>query len=101
MAAFEAATHREVLNARYGCRSSPEDGQVGRHLAVGEKAGLAHTPHELYTPHLTLLYDPQQVPVRAVEPPLGWTAHDVVLVRSRIGRSSHEVLSRWPLRTAA
>jgi hypothetical protein len=43
MAAFEAATHREVLNARYGCRSSPEDGQVGRHLAVGEKAGLAHT----------------------------------------------------------
>jgi hypothetical protein len=43
MAAFEAANHREVLNARYGCRSSPEDGQIDRHLAVGETAGLART----------------------------------------------------------
>jgi hypothetical protein len=43
MAAFEVATHREVLNGHYGCRSSPEDDQIDRHLAVRETAGLAHT----------------------------------------------------------
>jgi 2'-5' RNA ligase len=65
------------------------------------RAGLAHTPPDLYTPHLTLLYDPQQVPMRPVEPPIRWTVCDFVLVRSRIGQGFHEVLARWPLQTPA
>jgi 2'-5' RNA ligase len=65
------------------------------------RAGLAHTPPGLYTPHLTLVYDPQQVPMRPIEPPIPWTVRDFVLVRSRIGRGFHEVLARWSLQTAA
>jgi hypothetical protein len=43
MAVFEAANRREVLSAHCDCRSSPEDGQIDRDLAVGETAGPAHT----------------------------------------------------------
>lgn len=49
-----------------------------------------------FTPHVTLLYDRQQVPMQAVEP-LQWQAREIVLIHSLLGRTQHRVLARWPL----
>jgi 2'-5' RNA ligase len=53
-----------------------------------------------FTPHVTLLYDDSLVPVQAIEP-IGWTARQLVLVHSRLGKSQHIHLGRWPLREGA
>jgi len=50
-----------------------------------------------FTPHMTLLYDRERMPVQAVEP-LAWTAREFVLVHSLLGQTRHIVLGRWPLR---
>ncbi|HTP40093.1 MAG TPA: RNA 2',3'-cyclic phosphodiesterase [Steroidobacteraceae bacterium] len=50
-----------------------------------------------FQPHVTLLYDRQRLAPRSVEP-VAWTATEVLLVRSLIGRAQHEVLARYPLR---
>ncbi len=55
-------------------------------------------PDGRFTPHLTLLYDDKVVPAQPVEPPVRWTAQEVVLVHSLIGQSIHIPLGRWPLR---
>ncbi len=47
--------------------------------------------------HMTLLYDPRQVPEQPIEP-IRWTARDFVLVHSHYGLGKHEELGRWPLR---
>ncbi|MDR6535644.1 2'-5' RNA ligase family protein [Variovorax soli] len=60
------------------------------------RAGEGHGDAAPYIPHLTLLYDDTHVAPRPIEP-IGWTAHDFVLVRSLIGQGRHEVLARWPL----
>lgn len=49
-----------------------------------------------FTPHVTLLYDDRSVPEQAVTP-VSWTARELVLVHSLIGRSLHVPLARWPL----
>ena len=49
-----------------------------------------------FTPHLTLLYDKQEVAERTIEP-VRWTAREFVLVDSRVGRTQHVQLARWPL----
>ena len=58
--------------------------------------GLGHAPGPGYTPHLTLLYDDCHVPDTRIEP-ISWTARELVLVRSLLGRSRHEPLARWAL----
>ena len=50
-----------------------------------------------FKPHVTLLYDRQPVPLREIAP-IGWSATEVLLIRSLIGRGKHEVLGRYPLR---
>src|SRR5262249_26014530 len=41
-----------------------------------------------FTPHMTLLYDSQEIDARAVEP-VAWTVREFVLVHSRWGRTQH------------
>ncbi|GAA4344480.1 2'-5' RNA ligase family protein [Variovorax defluvii] len=62
-----------------------------------DRAGVPGVGYPHYTPHLTLLYTDRYLAPCPVEP-IGWTAHDFVLVRSLIGRGRHEVLARWALR---
>jgi 2'-5' RNA ligase len=54
-----------------------------------------------YTPHMTMLYgDPRQGDMRQVEQPIEpirWTATEVVLVHSLLGKSRHIPLARWSL----
>jgi RNA 2',3'-cyclic 3'-phosphodiesterase len=47
--------------------------------------------------HMTLLYDPLNVPERPIEP-IRWTVRDFVLVHSHYGLGKHDELGRWPLR---
>ena len=49
-----------------------------------------------YTPHLTLLYDDQSVPLQPIET-VAWTARELVLVHSLVGQGRHAHLGRWPL----
>ncbi|HWW03858.1 RNA 2',3'-cyclic phosphodiesterase [Collimonas sp.] len=49
-----------------------------------------------YTPHLTLLYNNYQLPLRAIAP-IRWTVNEFVLVRSLLGETRHIQLARWPL----
>lgn len=53
-----------------------------------------------YVPHLTVVYDPWTIPVTALDALIGWTAHELVLIRSEQGRGRHTCIGRWPLRAA-
>ena len=59
------------------------------------KAGFNLKPSS-FTPHLTLLYDKHEVAERTIEP-VRWTAREFVLVDSRVGKTQHVQLARWPL----
>ncbi len=49
-----------------------------------------------FKPHLTLLRDENHVAEDWIEP-VGWTAHEVVLVHSLLGRTTHRHIARFPL----
>ncbi|MDQ0463312.1 2'-5' RNA ligase [Caulobacter ginsengisoli] len=53
-------------------------------------------PDRNFTPHVTLLYDDALVPETPVAP-ISWTAAELVLVHSLLGRTQHIALRRWPL----
>jgi RNA 2',3'-cyclic 3'-phosphodiesterase len=59
--------------------------------------GVSPNARNGFTPHLTLLYDEQQVREEPVEE-IGWTVNEFVLIHSIYGQSEHRVLKRWPLR---
>lgn len=61
------------------------------------KTGLGRKVVRPFTPHVTLLYDQQDVVEQAVET-IGWTVNEFALVHSLIGQTKHIVLGRWPLR---
>jgi RNA 2',3'-cyclic 3'-phosphodiesterase len=50
-----------------------------------------------FTPHLTLLYDEQEVREEPVEE-ISWTVNEFVLIHSLYGQSRHTTLARWKLR---
>jgi RNA 2',3'-cyclic 3'-phosphodiesterase len=54
-------------------------------------------PAHPFTPHLTLLRDKRRIAEQNIEP-IGWTASEVVLVHSLLGRTTHRHLARIPLR---
>jgi 2'-5' RNA ligase len=60
------------------------------------RAGLGRVADKSFTPHVTLAYDDRTVPDTPVEP-IGWTARELVLVRSLLGKTTHIPLARWPL----
>jgi 2'-5' RNA ligase len=49
-----------------------------------------------FTPHLTLLYDKREVAKRTIEP-IQWFAREFVLIDSRVGKTQHVQLAKWPL----
>ncbi|MDB5964922.1 MAG: 2-5 ligase [Polaromonas sp.] len=66
-----------------------------RALAEGGVPGPARGA--AFTPHVTLLYDPQRIAEQEVAP-VHWTATDYVLFRSFVGQTRYEELGRWPLK---
>ena len=50
-----------------------------------------------FTPHMTMLYDPETVLQRPVEP-IGWRVKEVMLLHSLRGQGRHRILHRWALR---
>ncbi|WP_061134797.1 RNA 2',3'-cyclic phosphodiesterase [Caballeronia fortuita] len=61
-----------------------------------EAEGIVVKRHPRFTPHVTLLYDEHRIAREPVEP-VAWTAREFALMRSRLGKSQHEVIARWPL----
>ena len=59
-------------------------------------AGMVDRPEPHFVPHLTLLYDDTPLSPRPVDA-IPWRAHELLLVRSLLGRSRHEVLAHLPL----
>jgi 2'-5' RNA ligase len=64
--------------------------------AALQKNGLGGATRGEFAPHVTLVYDAVRVKPAKIEP-VGWTVRDFVLVHSRLGRTSHVHLGRWPL----
>jgi 2'-5' RNA ligase len=60
--------------------------------------GLLHTkfasPTPKFVPHLTLLYDNQELTPKSIDP-VCWTAKEIVLVRSEVGATKYDWLGRW------
>lgn len=79
-----------------------EDGVSGllifRHqlLTALRKIGFARGTEPPYNPHVTLLYDEDQIADQTVEE-IRWTVREFVLVRSLYGQGRHLPLARWPL----
>ena len=60
------------------------------------RAGLCESGRS-YTPHMTLIWADRQVEECPVLP-ISWIASEIVLVRSHVGLTRHEHVSRWPLK---
>lgn len=68
------------------------------HLALGDRMaaqGLGSLAVRTFNPHVTLLYDRAMLPVEPIEP-ITWTATELVLIHSKLGRSEHHRLDAWP-----
>lgn len=69
------------------------------HRTLADLAGATGVRERVgyrFSPHLTLGYRagaPFSTPVEPVE----WRADELVLIHSRVGRTVHDVLGRWPL----
>jgi RNA 2',3'-cyclic 3'-phosphodiesterase len=61
-----------------------------------ERAGLGRRVEKRFTPHTTLLYDDHGIREQPVNP-ISWTVREFALVHSRLGRTEHILLGRWPL----
>ena len=56
---------------------------------------------EPFMPHMTLLRSKTLVPPREVMSPITWTAREIVLVHSLLGKTTHRHVGRLPLRPGA
>lgn len=63
------------------------------HQALARQ-GLKAKPSS--APHMTLLYDRHHMASHPMEP-VCWTATEIALILSHLGRHHHEWLGRWPL----
>ena len=61
------------------------------------QSDLFHLDTRPFKPHVTLMYAEKFIDEQPVTP-ISWTAAEVLLIQSRIGRGHHEVLGRYPLR---
>jgi RNA 2',3'-cyclic 3'-phosphodiesterase len=103
--AFPATFDRlQGFNGTYGravvlTSSRPADGFFTLRKAVFAEMQLAgmDVPSDLdFSPHVSLAYQRSRIPTIPVNP-VTWIVHELVLVRSLIGRSKHICLGRWPL----
>ena len=69
-------------------------------VAVLVQAGLPLVPGWRFSPHVTAAYS-RSARFGAAIDPISWRAEEVVLIRSLIGATRHDVLGRWPLLPAA
>ncbi len=53
-----------------------------------------NSPAPGFVPHLTLLYDKQQLDPRGIKP-VSWTVREIVLVASEVGATKYHGLGRW------
>jgi len=70
------------------------------YIALGaalKRAGLGGATQGDFQPHVTLVYDKLRIKPFAAEP-IAWTVREFVLVHSRLGKTEHIHLGRWPLR---
>ncbi|WP_293990536.1 2'-5' RNA ligase family protein [Sphingomonas sp.] len=66
-----------------------------RHLVEHRAPMMLGTTPE---PHLTINYAGDRLR-GAKTPPVGWTVDEILLVESQVGKATHIVHGRWPLRT--
>jgi 2'-5' RNA ligase len=59
-------------------------------------AGIAGRPNYAFSPHMTLGYRHGR-PFNAAVAPIAWTARELVLTHSHLGRTRHDRLGNWPL----
>ncbi|WP_308217213.1 2'-5' RNA ligase family protein [Variovorax sp. RO1] len=64
-------------------------------------ADVGLKPSRTFTPHMTVAYARRKLEKHALEAPVQWTAHSLVLIDSHVGEGVHEVLGRWPAAVAA
>lgn len=73
--------------------------KLQRALAAGmTDAGLGAHVRSSFRPHVSLLYAEQYFAREAIAP-IRWQVDELVLIDSHLGRASHGVLARWPLRS--
>ena len=60
------------------------------------RAGMAPRTGHAFSPHMTLGYR-SGAPFSAAVTPVAWTARDMVLIHSHLGRTRHDRVGRWPL----
>jgi len=68
-------------------------------VAALRRIGFARR-NEVFTPHMTLLYDRRDLGEQAVEE-IRWMVREIMLVCSLRGRHRHVPLGRWPLQGQA
>lgn len=99
MPAFRAEFDR-VMSFRNGALVlAGDDSTIGLeilHQRLSDALDTRPQKARQFTPHLTLLRDRQHVPEISIEP-VGWTAHELVLVHSLLGRGTHRHVARFPL----
>lgn len=64
-------------------------------------ADVGLKPSRAFTPHMTVAYARRKLEKHALEAPVRWTTHSLVLIDSHVGEGVHEVLGRWPAEVAA
>ncbi len=103
--AFPATFDRlQGFNGTYGravvlTSRQPADGFFTLRKAVFAEmqlAGMDVPPSLEFAPHVSLAYQRSRIPTIPVAP-VTWIVHELVLIRSVIGRSRHICLGRWPL----
>ena len=75
--------------------ASPGFGAMQAAIHAALRGGMAYRG-KLYSPHMTLLYDREARPGRAI-PPFRWRVREFVLIQSLVGQTIHRELGRWPL----
>lgn len=60
------------------------------------RTGLFPREARSFRPHITLLYDRKMISEQQVAP-ISWTVREMLLIRSLVGLSRHEVLARYAL----
>jgi 2'-5' RNA ligase len=63
----------------------------------GQKFGHIIKGGTQKTPHITLLYADKAIEKQPVEP-VRWKVDEFVLIHSLIGKATHQIAGRWPLR---
>lgn len=105
--AFPATFDRlQGFNGAYGRAIVLTGGQAAdgflilRKAMFGEMqlAGMEVPPSLEFSPHVSMAYQRSRIPTIPVKP-VTWMVHELVLIRSFIGRSKHICLGRWPLWT--